>query len=500
MRIAQLPILRARLMALFLLSMPLAAHSATATFRANMDFTDSNPASVRVDIQCNTGLPLDAFAMVADGAFIDFVITSFDPGTLNCNITEVVPDGYKVSYNDGTPSIVNCSYTSVGDGAMNNCLITNLPSTAKFNVSKTFSDFNPAPVNVELDCNTGLPVTQNIFLSHGGSVVFVVDDFESGLLDCNITETVPAGYGVTYNDGSFSAVNCSYEDLEHGDEVDCVIENYPESGPLLEIQACNAALNCGLDVTGWVPPATLAPIASRHCEVATLLNSGEHFDAAEAAIRLYTDISLRSDLLIPVAAAQACAKNVLSQYYYDVLNDGLVWAEEKDRLIERILGYNPEMQGLEFLWQLWVSSPVSVLLDDNQGNLIQIGADGLNTFVDPDYRALVIPFGDKKKLVIFIDAQGKDYKLELEGENPGPNGEFILDLLKFGASDKQRIPFGPTPIGHGSKAAIDLAPPVNTLKLELDPDGNGSPDGSQNPLEVDSVPADFLNRDGFEDL
>ncbi len=500
MRMVQSPILPAGLIAVFLLSMPVAAHSATATFRASMDFTDSNPTPVRVDIQCNTGLPLDAFAMVADGAFVDFVITSFTAGTLNCNITEVVPDGYKASYNDGTPSTVNCSYTSVGDGAMHNCLITNLPSAAKFNVSKTFSDFNPTPVDVELDCNTGLPVSQNIFMSHGDNVVFVVDDFDSGELDCNIAETVPAGYGVSYNDGSFSAVNCSYEDLEHGDEVDCVIENYPVSGPVLEIQACNAALNCPLEVTDWVPPATLAPIASRHCEVGSLLGSGEYFYAAEAAIRLYSDISLRSDLPIPVAAAQACAKNVLSQYYYDVLNDGLVWAEEKDRLIERILGYNPEMAGLEFLWQLWVSSPVSVLLDDGQGNLIQIGADGLNTFVDADYRALVIPFGNQKKLVIFIDAQGKDYTLELEGVNPGPNGEFILDLLKFGASDKQRIPFSPTAIGHGSKATLDLAPPVNTLKLELDPDGNGSPDGSQNPVEVESVPADFLIRDGFEDL
>lgn len=217
MRIVQLPIFAAGLIAAFLLSMPLIAHSATAVFRVSMDFTDSNPMDVQVQIDCNTGLPASAFIMVSDGEFIDFVIGSFNAGDLNCEITEVVPDGYKVSYNDGTPGIVNCSYTSVGDGAMHNCLITNLPKTAKFNVSKSFSDFNPAPVEIQFDCNTGILSSTNTFLSHGGSHQFVVDFFDSGELDCEITETVPADYGVSYNDGSFSAINCSYSDLDHGD-------------------------------------------------------------------------------------------------------------------------------------------------------------------------------------------------------------------------------------------------------------------------------------------
>ncbi|HET6564979.1 MAG TPA: IPTL-CTERM sorting domain-containing protein [Xanthomonadales bacterium] len=71
-------------------------------------------------------------------------------------------------------------------------------SRATFLVSKDFTDGNPNEVTVSIDCNTGLILDQSKEISEGQSVEFVVTEFDSGELYCEISEAVPAGYSPTY--------------------------------------------------------------------------------------------------------------------------------------------------------------------------------------------------------------------------------------------------------------------------------------------------------------
>ncbi len=97
---------------------------------------------------------------------------------------------------------------------------------ATFAVQKAYSDDNPQAVDITLSCNTGLPLEQNFSLDPDRTgdtyVEFVVTDFESGTMDCEITEDIPAGYDPDYlywidDEEFFSADSCVFEDVEHGE-------------------------------------------------------------------------------------------------------------------------------------------------------------------------------------------------------------------------------------------------------------------------------------------
>lgn len=118
-------------------------------------------------------------------------------------------------------SVVNRSGWYIDDVTVEYCEEVD---QARFQVSKDFEDDNTAEVEVTLSCNTGLPLEQTTTISEGDPVNFVVGDYETGTLDCEITETVPAGYTASYDDGTVSADNCSYEDLIGGQQT-CAITN-----------------------------------------------------------------------------------------------------------------------------------------------------------------------------------------------------------------------------------------------------------------------------------
>jgi hypothetical protein len=95
---------------------------------------------------------------------------------------------------------------------------------ATFEVRKDFSDGNTdATVLVTLNCNTGLPITQSqtIGLSVGDykdeAVVFVVESFADGELDCSVTEDGEAGYT-----GEFDTFGTSCGPNHDGEFVDVV--------------------------------------------------------------------------------------------------------------------------------------------------------------------------------------------------------------------------------------------------------------------------------------
>ena len=469
-----------------------------ATFTVSKTFTDNNPGSVQVNLSCNSGFPLEQNISLSNGESVDFVVTSFQDGSTDCTVSENVPSGYDASYDDGSVSSTNCTYNDLALGAAVNCDITNTPNRATFTVSKTFTDANPGSVQVNLSCNSGFPLEQNISLSNGESVDFVVASFQDGSTDCTVSENVPSGYDASYDDGSVSSANCTYNDLALGAAVNCNITNTPNPDALSDFQACNAPQNCAIAITGWIPPTTLAPIAEQHCNVATQLQSGNYLEAAAQAIKLHSDINLISSLPIDPTTVEACTGTVVNEYYDYVINNGMEWSVEKNKLLEHIYAYNPDLDGLSFLWQLWVGSPVSVTVSDGVGGEISISADGQAVSVDESFKAIAIPFGDQKKLMIFVDQGGRDYDIKIEGENTAPDAEFVLDLMKFGETEKHLVPFAPTTTSDGALATVNLSVAEETLEIEIDADGDGTPEETQQPDEVVTEPASFLYADSFE--
>jgi hypothetical protein len=99
-------------------------------------------------------------------------------------------------------------------------------SRATFLITKFFTDQNPASVEVTISCDTGIPLTQTASISQWDSVEFVVNDFDSGELDCSITEDVPPGYAANHVDSlSSDPSQCLYENVDQGDPFWWVIFN-----------------------------------------------------------------------------------------------------------------------------------------------------------------------------------------------------------------------------------------------------------------------------------
>ena len=117
------------------------------------------------------------------------------------------------------------------DGEVEDYRIDVVAGVARFRVTKDFSDRNPVPVDVQLSCNAGLPLEQQFTISDSddpsADVEFVVGNFESGLMDCQVTETPVPGYTGSYDNslGSISATSCAYTGVERGTEHLCVITN-----------------------------------------------------------------------------------------------------------------------------------------------------------------------------------------------------------------------------------------------------------------------------------
>lgn len=122
-----------------------------------------------------------------------------------------------------TCTVTNGSGTIAGadvDGVAVECV----DNTARFSVSKTYSDGNADEVEVTLTCNTGLPLEQTFTIAGGDpkGVTFVVTDIPESGADCAITETgTPSGYTTILNDGA----GCAWEDVALGDSFDCAITN-----------------------------------------------------------------------------------------------------------------------------------------------------------------------------------------------------------------------------------------------------------------------------------
>jgi hypothetical protein len=136
---------------LLLPSLAMAQTGTRATFAVAKNFLDGNDVdTVTVSIDCNTGLILDQDKILGDGDSVEFVVTEFTEGSLNCFIVEGdVTDGYVADY-DGDGIGGECEWEAINDGDAFNCTIDNEPDYVKIEVTKDWvitGDNN----NVDLD-------------------------------------------------------------------------------------------------------------------------------------------------------------------------------------------------------------------------------------------------------------------------------------------------------------------------------------------------------------
>jgi hypothetical protein len=249
---------------------------AIARFRVTKDFSDDNPQGVMVHITCTTGLPLSESAEIFDkpGDYVEFIVTTYIPGTLNCTITEdPIPDGYTPEYtaalgSDGVAGVdpvgggESCVFEEV-EGGHFTCEIFNQADPATFTVWKeweivnTGGDFVIEDAKVTIACYNEIvggtfdliegwwELTGN--LGDGESLVATVDTTERSAT-CWATEQV-------YQSGVESIGDCSPRDIPAGGSSECTFVNtvFFEGIPTLSQYglALMALLMLGIGMVGF---------------------------------------------------------------------------------------------------------------------------------------------------------------------------------------------------------------------------------------------------------
>jgi hypothetical protein len=215
------------------------------------DITNASPNPITVgqetefsvDVDASiTSIPWESTRIFVDGQPY-ICVPQPDPGygqgagdvsaTITVPVTAPLdqPGTYAISAEDYGG--LNCDETGLSAEVSTPLTVVAPPDRATFEVSKDFTDDNPAGVEVTISCNTGLPLEQSKVITEGAGVEFVVTDFDSGEMDCEITEQVLVGYEVVYDNIDTQTQNdigCAYENVPHGSAFTCAIINTP--GPV----------------------------------------------------------------------------------------------------------------------------------------------------------------------------------------------------------------------------------------------------------------------------
>jgi hypothetical protein len=160
-------------------------------------------------------------AAVPAGGSTVVTVVGTDPGGV-----ESTTDTLTCVYIDGNDESTTVTYT----------LLLEVGGDAGFEVSKVFSDGRPGSVDVTITCNTGLPLTQTATISDGNPVFFIVKSFESGDMDCSVTEDPDSGYEAEFAaSGDSNSVDddplspgCHFTEIGGGDSNACAITNTPD--------------------------------------------------------------------------------------------------------------------------------------------------------------------------------------------------------------------------------------------------------------------------------
>jgi hypothetical protein len=175
----------ALLAAMLLPSLAMAQTNTRATFGVTKVFGDGNDeAEVAIAIDCNTGIILDQDKLLSNNEYVEFVVTDFTEGTLNCFIVEgEVTDGYSATYSgDGING--DCEWEAIEDGDAYTCEILNEPDSVKIEVTKVWEvvgDNNDVSLEYSLRarCNN-VYNPENVEMQAGGNGYYKKIGYDNG--------------------------------------------------------------------------------------------------------------------------------------------------------------------------------------------------------------------------------------------------------------------------------------------------------------------------------
>lgn len=204
-------------------------------------------------------------------------VTTLDPGdSMECTAThtvtqqELTDNGSPVQDSGVLSNVVTASSEEAEDATDSLSIPINYSENTLFRVTKDFSDDNDALVKVSIKCNTGLPLESSFMISEfNDGVGFVVDSFEPGSMNCEISEEMaPAGYTGTFvasggdtgvADSITSDANGCYFEGVVGGEFSCMLTNTLDQVDLLVYKEWVG----GADDFGGV--TSLEATANYHC-------------------------------------------------------------------------------------------------------------------------------------------------------------------------------------------------------------------------------------------
>jgi uncharacterized repeat protein (TIGR01451 family) len=213
-----------------------------AYFEVTKEFSDLSPTEVEVTLTCNTGLPLEQSFMISDGNPVNFVVTWFEQGAMDCEITEVGEgDAYVPVYNNGTElSEISCAYESVEAGTGTYiCAIGNEALPATFTVSKVWEFMGEMGDDIYQDVDVIITCDSEIFDDDGfvsapyeddgywmldvvmndGDSVSVSVDTLAGPTECMAEEFLPEMSGIE------SSSDCDWRVIPANGTSACTITN-----------------------------------------------------------------------------------------------------------------------------------------------------------------------------------------------------------------------------------------------------------------------------------
>lgn len=194
----------------------------SAQFPVTVDFDDNNPGSAAVTLECNTGQPLSQTRDIEEGAGVTFVVTDFESGAMDCEVSIADAAGYSASE--------GCTFEGVTDASVNTCDLDLTVDFVTFEVFKTWIDENPEFNNstfASADVTCVNVFNGTAYQNMSGSLNFVgleaAASFElrphwDGSTSCTITESALAG-------AESDASECESVTVMVGENAACTIFN-----------------------------------------------------------------------------------------------------------------------------------------------------------------------------------------------------------------------------------------------------------------------------------
>jgi len=240
-------------------------------FTVIKEFSDDNPGPVDVHLRCNTGLPLEQDFTISKDTIVTFVVKSFEPGTMDCEVWETPVPGYMGDYAASATSGIAGSISDDSDGCYYDdivnggfiCEITNNADPATFTVYKQWNIFNEGGDEVDEEAEVTIVCDSRImnagawggkpywylrdYLGDGDSLTAMVDTLD-GPANCWANESLDQS-------GVESSDDCYSRSIPAGGSSECTFVNtvFFEGIPTLSQYglALMALLMLGMGMVGF---------------------------------------------------------------------------------------------------------------------------------------------------------------------------------------------------------------------------------------------------------